>query len=68
MARNGDSGGPQLQGDRRGRWELIAVTSGPGAPGVRCSEGPGLYSSAPAYADWIHEAMIRNSWSQCSQR
>ncbi|MFF9207630.1 MULTISPECIES: S1 family peptidase [unclassified Streptomyces] len=61
MACNGDSGGPQLQRDRRGRWELIGVTSGPGAPGVRCSEGPGLYSSAPAYADWIHEAMIRNS-------
>jgi secreted trypsin-like serine protease len=61
MACNGDSGGPQLQRDRRGRWELIGVTSGPGAPGVRCSEGPGLYSSAPAYADWIHKAMIRNS-------
>ncbi|WP_369372773.1 trypsin-like serine protease [Streptomyces sp. cg36] len=60
MACNGDSGGPQIQRDRKGRWELIGVTSGPGAPGVRCSEGPGLYSSAPAYADWIHRAIVRN--------
>ncbi|WP_420712031.1 MULTISPECIES: S1 family peptidase [unclassified Streptomyces] len=60
MACNGDSGGPQLQQDRKGRWELIGVTSGPGAPGVRCSEGPGLYTSAPAYADWIHEVTGRN--------
>ncbi|MFD7337830.1 S1 family peptidase [Streptomyces violascens] len=60
MACNGDSGGPQLQRGRDGRWELIGVTSGPGAPGVRCSEGPGLYSSAPAYAGWIHKAMVRN--------
>lgn len=61
MACNGDSGGPQLQQDRKGRWELIGVTSGPGAPGVRCSEGPGLYTSAPAYADWIHKVTGRNS-------
>ncbi|MEW2524973.1 serine protease [Streptomyces sp. NPDC047071] len=60
MACNGDSGGPQLQRDRKGRWELIGVTSGPGAPGVPCSEGPGLYTSAPAYAGWIHKAMGRN--------
>ncbi|MER6853570.1 serine protease [Streptomyces flaveolus] len=60
MACNGDSGGPQLQRGRTGRWELIGVTSGPGAPGVRCSEGPGLYTSAPAYAGWIHQATVRN--------
>ncbi|MFJ2740869.1 S1 family peptidase [Streptomyces sp. NPDC087440] len=60
MACNGDSGGPQLQRDRKGRWELIGVTSGPGAPGVRCSDGPGLYTSAPAHARWIHDAMTRN--------
>ncbi|MFH8985069.1 S1 family peptidase [Streptomyces varsoviensis] len=60
MACNGDSGGPQLQRDRRGRWELIGVTSGPGAPGKLCSEGPGLYTSAPAYAGWIHKTMSRN--------
>lgn len=57
MACNGDSGSPQIQQDRMGRWELIGVTSGPGAPGVRCSEGPGLYTSAPAYAGWIHEVI-----------
>ncbi|MEU5080586.1 serine protease [Streptomyces sp. DSM 40868] len=60
MACNGDSGGPQLRQDRKGRWELIGVTSGPGAPGVRCSEGPGLYTSASAYAGWIHKVMGRN--------
>ncbi|GHA74678.1 hypothetical protein GCM10010345_91410 [Streptomyces canarius] len=38
---------------------LIGVTSGPGAPGVRCGEGPGLYTSAPAYAGWIHKARAR---------
>ncbi|MGW2955487.1 S1 family peptidase [Streptomyces eurythermus] len=57
MACNGDSGGPQLRQDRKGRWELVGVTSGPGAPGVRCSEGPGLYTSAPAYERWIHEVI-----------
>ncbi|RSO44791.1 trypsin [Streptomyces sp. WAC 06725] len=60
MACNGDSGGPQLQRNRKGRWELIGVTSGPGVPGVRCSEGPGLYTSAPAYAGWIRKTMSRN--------
>ncbi|MFF4188677.1 S1 family peptidase [Streptomyces sp. NPDC001691] len=61
MACHGDSGGPQIQRDRKGRWELIGVTSGPGAPGVRCSEGPGLYTSAPAYAGWTHKVIARNS-------
>lgn len=53
MACFGDSGGPQVSKGRDGRWEIVGVTSGPGAPGVPCSEGPGLYSSAPAYAPWI---------------
>ncbi|MFI1655083.1 S1 family peptidase [Streptomyces sp. NPDC020472] len=57
MACFGDSGGPQLQKDGRGRWELVGVTSGPGVPGVACSAGPGLYSSAPAYADWIRRTI-----------
>ncbi|MFH9425091.1 S1 family peptidase [Streptomyces sp. NPDC017529] len=60
MACHGDSGGPQLQRGRKGRWELVGVTSGPGVPGVRCSEGPGLYTSAPAYTGWIHKTMNRN--------
>ncbi|MDK9500169.1 serine protease [Streptomyces katrae] len=59
MACNGDSGGPQLQRDRKGRWELIGITSGPGTPGVRCSQGPGLYTSAPAYSGWIRAATGR---------
>ncbi|MGW1642933.1 S1 family peptidase [Streptomyces lavendulae] len=61
MACFGDSGGPQLQKGRHGRWELIGVTSGPGAPGVPCSAGPGLYTSAPAYADWIRQTIRHNS-------
>ncbi|MEV8550708.1 serine protease [Streptomyces glaucescens] len=60
MACNGDSGGPQLQREGKGRWELVGVTSGPGAPGVRCGEGPGLYTSAPAHAGWIRAVTGRN--------
>ncbi|MFJ3723046.1 S1 family peptidase [Streptomyces sp. NPDC090045] len=61
MACFGDSGGPQLQKDRRGRWELIGVTSGPGAPGGVCSAGPGLYGNAPVYAEWIRKTIKRNA-------
>ncbi|MFD4632433.1 S1 family peptidase [Streptomyces sp. NPDC058284] len=57
MACSGDSGGPQLQKGRHGRWELIGATSGPGAPGVACSDGPGLYVDVPAYADWIRDTI-----------
>ncbi|MFI6925328.1 S1 family peptidase [Nonomuraea spiralis] len=57
MACNGDSGGPQVQHGRGGRWELIGVTSGPGAKSPSCGEGPGLYTSVPAYADWIRTTM-----------
>ncbi|MGW6316408.1 S1 family peptidase [Streptomyces sp. NPDC055099] len=60
MACFGDSGGPQIQKDRNGRWELIGVTSGPGAPDVPCSQGPGLYTNAPAYVGWIHKTMKTN--------
>ncbi|MFI9207713.1 S1 family peptidase [Streptomyces sp. NPDC053253] len=61
MACFGDSGGPQIQKGRDGRWELIGVTSGPGAPNVPCSEGPGLYTSAPAYVNWITKTMKANA-------
>ncbi|MFJ9431273.1 S1 family peptidase [Streptomyces sp. NPDC101490] len=57
MACNGDSGGPQIQRGKGGRWELIGTTSGPGAPSPDCVSGPGLYSSVPAYADWIHRTI-----------
>jgi secreted trypsin-like serine protease len=61
MACFGDSGGPQVRRGRDGRWELIGVTSGPGAPNVSCSQGPGLYTSAPAYAGWIDKTMKTDS-------
>ncbi|MGW0903336.1 S1 family peptidase [Streptomyces sp. NPDC002853] len=61
MACFGDSGGPQVQKGRDGRWELIGVTSGPGAPNVPCSQGPGLYTNAPAYVGWIHQTMKANT-------
>jgi len=61
MACFGDSGGPQIRKGRGGRWELIGVTSGPGVPDVPCSQGPGLYSSAPAYAGWIGRTMKANA-------
>ncbi|MFE2143456.1 S1 family peptidase [Streptomyces sp. NPDC059456] len=61
MACFGDSGGPQLQRGRGGRWELVGATSGPGAPGVACSAGPGLYTNVPAYADWIRKTIGRNA-------
>ncbi|URN17057.1 MULTISPECIES: S1 family peptidase [Streptomyces] len=61
MACFGDSGGPQLRKDGRGRWELIGVASGPGAPGVACSDGPGLYGDVPAYAAWIRRTLARGA-------
>ncbi|GAA0917801.1 serine protease [Nonomuraea longicatena] len=57
MACNGDSGSPQLQRGKGDEWELIGVTSGPGAAGVPCSDGPGLYVNVPAYADWISKTI-----------
>ncbi|MFE6747769.1 S1 family peptidase [Kitasatospora purpeofusca] len=63
MACHGDSGGPQIQKGRHGRWELIGVTSGPGAPGVACSEGPGLYTNAAAYKGWIQQTLRDNRTS-----
>ncbi|MFB6889845.1 trypsin-like serine protease [Kitasatospora sp. NPDC056327] len=57
MACIGDSGGPQLQRGRGGRWELVGATSGDGDGDPTCSTGPGLYSSVPAYADWIRSTI-----------
>ncbi|MDQ7804176.1 serine protease [Amycolatopsis sp. A133] len=57
MACMGDSGGPQVQRGKGGRWELIGVTSGPGDDDVPCANGPGLYTSVPAYAGWIHRTV-----------
>ncbi|MER5371522.1 LAETG motif-containing sortase-dependent surface protein, partial [Streptomyces sp. NPDC002722] len=31
------------------------------APNVPCSQGPGLYTSAPAYAGWIDKTMKTHS-------
>ncbi|ANZ43416.1 trypsin [Lentzea guizhouensis] len=53
MACIGDSGGPQVQRGKHGRWELVGVTLGPGDTDAICANGPGLYTNAPAHADWI---------------
>lgn len=45
----GDSGGPQVKSNR-GRWELIGATSRGEAT---CADGPSIYTSIPAHADWI---------------
>ncbi|MFD9591706.1 S1 family peptidase [Kitasatospora sp. NPDC059973] len=60
MACFGDSGGPQLQKGRGGRWELVGTTSGDGDTDPTCSTGPGLYTSVPAYADWIRQTIHQN--------
>ncbi|MGG8409425.1 S1 family peptidase [Streptomyces sp. 12297] len=60
MACNGDSGGPQVQRARNGRWELIGTTSGDGDNDPTCATGPGLYTNVPVYADWIRKT-IRKS-------
>ncbi|WP_410650376.1 S1 family peptidase [Amycolatopsis sp. cmx-4-54] len=57
MACMGDSGGPQIQRGKWGRWELIGVTSGPGDNDVPCANGPGLYTSVPAYTGWIQRTI-----------
>ncbi|WP_435748403.1 S1 family peptidase [Microbacterium sp. PMB16] len=60
MACNGDSGGPQIQRGRNGRWELIGVTSGPGAASPSCEKGPGLYTNVTAYRDWVSQTLADN--------
>ncbi|WP_030788298.1 S1 family peptidase [Streptomyces sp. NRRL S-920] len=61
MACNGDSGGPQLQRAKNGRWELIGATSGPGSLREGCGTGPGLYSNVPAFKSWIHKTIHKTS-------
>ncbi|OZM73329.1 serine protease [Amycolatopsis antarctica] len=46
----GDSGGPQIADGK-----LIGVTSRTGNGDSTCATGPSIYTSAPAYADWITE-------------
>ncbi|KOV82969.1 trypsin-like serine protease [Nocardia sp. NRRL S-836] len=57
MACVGDSGGPQVQRGKHGRWELVGVTSGPGDADAVCANGPGLYTSVSAYSRWIKATM-----------
>lgn len=61
MACFGDSGGPQLQRAKGGRWELIGATSGDGDWNTQCSTGPGLYSNVPAYKGWIAKTIHKNA-------
>jgi hypothetical protein len=37
-----DSGGPQIQRGKDGRWQLIGTTSGPGTPGTAGTAGTDL--------------------------
>ncbi|WSV94759.1 serine protease [Streptomyces sp. NBC_01006] len=60
MACNGDSGGPQLQRARNGRWELIGTTSGDGDNDPACSSGPGLYTNVPVYVNWIRKTIDKS--------
>ncbi|GAB2742594.1 S1 family peptidase [Amycolatopsis magusensis] len=50
----GDSGGPQVV-SAGGKYELIGVTSRTGNGDPTCATGPSIYTSAPAYADWISQ-------------
>ncbi|MFF9783796.1 Secreted trypsin-like serine protease [Streptomyces sp. SceaMP-e96] len=60
MACIGDSGGPQIQRGKGGRWELMGTTSGPGDSDQACAGGPGLYSNVPAYVGWIRKTIGRH--------
>jgi secreted trypsin-like serine protease len=51
----GDSGGPQLVLAEDGTWRLVGVTSRSGHGETTCGDGPTIYTSVPAYADWIAE-------------
>lgn len=50
----GDSGGPQVV-EAGGKFELIGVTSRTGNGDPTCATGPSIYTSAPAYSDWISQ-------------
>lgn len=60
MACNGDSGGPQVQRARNGRWELIGTTSGDGDNDPTCSTGPGLYTNVPVHSGWIRKTIHKS--------
>ncbi|RZS44385.1 trypsin [Herbihabitans rhizosphaerae] len=50
----GDSGGPQVAKEGEG-WTLIGATSRSGNGDSTCATGPSIYTSVPAYADWIKQ-------------
>ncbi|MET8752277.1 serine protease [Streptomyces sp. NPDC004667] len=58
MACYGDSGGPQIQ-RTGGRWRLVGATSGDGDHAVdpKCGDGPGIWTSVPAYRAWLDATM-----------
>lgn len=52
----GDSGGPQLV--RAGeRWRLLGMSSRSGNNEPVCGSAPSIYTSAPAYAQWIDKTV-----------
>ncbi|GAB3489003.1 S1 family peptidase [Amycolatopsis cihanbeyliensis] len=50
----GDSGGPQVARVEE-RWELLGASSRPGNGDRTCATAPSIYTSVPAYAEWITE-------------
>ncbi|WP_216209500.1 S1 family peptidase [Amycolatopsis aidingensis] len=50
----GDSGGPQLARVAE-HWELVGASSRPGNGDRTCATAPSIYTSVPAYAEWITE-------------
>ena len=50
----GDSGSPEITREAD-HWLLVGVTSRPGNDSPVCATAPSIYTSVPAYADWITE-------------
>jgi secreted trypsin-like serine protease len=50
----GDSGGPAVK-QVGGRWELTGATSRAGQGQATCGQAPAIYTSVPAYQQWINQ-------------
>lgn len=52
---NGDSGGPALVRDPRGRWVQVGVASQGSDPAAPCSDAPNIFADPAAVRDWIEQ-------------